>query len=375
MRGVWHGHLMRVWLAPSRYAPHLGGIETVVCNLARELLEADQEVLVLTHRHPPELPPDEVLDGVRVRRLRFEAPARGVGATARFLTSYLKVRSALDAEPPPDVIHLHGGSSQMFHLARYAVTRGIPLLLTTHGEITGDVERVYQRSVFLRSSFRMAARHASSVTAPSRYALEEAAALAPLIAGKGIVVPNGIRSEHWRATNAPPDSKRVLAWGRLEPQKGFDRLVAAWPHVRRRVPEAELCLAGEGSQLSGLRALRHPGVSFVGRLDRSALVAELESAQFAAVPSRREAFGMSALESLAAGRRVLHSGVPALCDLVGSHGWTAPHDDPQALAGAIVRALAEPPVRVPADAVQQYEWPEVVLQYRRLYDHTNSPAT
>lgn len=364
---------MRVWLAPSRFAPHLGGIETVVSDLARELMCVGDEVLILTHRHPVELPEDDAVEGVRVRRLRFESPARSARQVSRFFHSYRSVRVALDAEPRPDVIHLHGGSSQMFHLARYAADRRVPLVLTTHGEITMDVEHLYQRSAFIRASFRLAARKAAVVTAPSRYTLEEATALAGRLAGRGKVVPNGIRAASWRTTTPAQATQRVLAWGRLEPQKGFDRLVDVWSEVRRQIPGAELRIAGSGGQLADFRTRAHTGVTFLGRLNRPELVRELETTQFAAVPSRMEAFGMSALEALAAGRMVLHSGLPALNDLVGAYGWVAPHEDRGALAAAFVAALSQPPQVVPSRAVAQYEWPAVVEQYRTLYASTAPP--
>lgn len=358
---------MRIWLAPSRYAPHLGGIETVVAQLASELTAAGDQVLVLTHRHPLELPADEVLDGVRIRRLRFESPARDVAATRRFLGSYTATQRSLAAEPRPEVIHLHGGSSQLFHLTRFAGRYRIPLILTTHGEISGDVHDVYGRSAYVRASFRYAARRAAAVSAPSRQTLEEAARLAPTTLTTGVVVPNGVRPEHWRTCSLPTATGRVLAWGRLERQKGFDRLLAAWPSVRRRLPHAELRIAGEGGDRAALEALLSPGVLLLGRLDRSGLVRELAGAQLAAVPSRVEAFGMSALEALAAARPVLHAGLPALSEVVGPHGWAAAHDDPEVLADAVVAALSPPPRIVPPDAVEKYHWPVVVEQYRRLY--------
>ncbi len=358
---------MRVWIAPSRYAPHLGGIETVTRHLAQALTRAGDEVTVITHRHPSHLPALEMIDDVVVRRLRFESPSMHWQAATRFARSCASVRAELQQLMIPDVIHVHGGSSQMFHLTRYADARNIPLILTTHGEISMDAHHVYQRSAFLRASFRYGVRSAKFVTAPSRYTLEEAATLAPRVLSIGQVVPNGIVAASWAISGEVPRSGRVFAWGRLEPQKGFDRLVEVWPRVRLKFPGAELRVAGEGEQLSKLESNMSPGVILVGRLDQPGLMKELSTTQFAAVPSRLEAFGMSALEALAAGRRVLHSGLPALSDLVGQHGWVANHEDPDALADGIVAALRAAPGAVPHDWVDRFEWGGVVEKYRTLY--------
>lgn len=365
---------MRIWLAPSRYAPHLGGIETVVAELAAELVAAGDEVLVLTHRHPPDLPEEELLSGIRVRRVRFESPAREMAAALRFVSSYRNTRRSLMALPRPDVVHIHGGSSQLLHLARFTASQGIPLVLTTHGEISGDVHDVYGRSAYLRSTFRYAARLATTVTAPSLHTLNEAARFAPAVPSRGRVVPNGIRAERWSACPPATSTGLVLAWGRLERQKGFDRLLAAWPAVRRQLPHAELRIAGEGGERAALERMLSPGARLLGRLDQQDLVRELAHAQLAAVPSRVEAFGMSALEALAAGRAVLHEGLPALSEVVGPHGWQAAHEGPEALASALAAALSEPPRHVPHLAVARYTWPVMVQQFRDLYAVAQNPA-
>lgn len=82
---------------------------------------------------------------------------------------------------------------------------------------------------------------------------------------------------------------------------------------------------------------------------------------------------MSALEALAGGRAVLHAGLPPLSEVVGPHGWVAPHEDPELLAKAVVEALSAPPRPVPPAAVERYDWPAVVDQYRGLYA-TSRPA-
>ena len=358
---------MQVWLAPSRFAPHLGGIETVVAQLAQELTAAGDQVLVVTHRHPNDLSAHEVIDGHPVRRLRFEAPSRQPRASVQFVASVMSVQRELDAEAAPDVVHIHGAASQTLHLVRFARRRAIPLILTTHGEITGDANALYVRSRYARAAFRLGVRNARALTAPSSGALREAAVLAPDGAHKSYVVPNGIHPRTWSAAGAAPDSHLVMAWGRLEWQKGFDRLVAAWPHVRAQVPDAELRVAGEGSQAGSLHAKADAGVHLIGRLDHHQLVQQLRGARFAAVPSRVEAFGMSALEALAAGRLVLHAGLPAVCDVVDQYGRTADHDDPRLLAQALVDALLTAPVTVPPSAVARFSWNAVTSAYRDLY--------
>jgi glycogen(starch) synthase len=354
-------------LAPSRFAPHIGGIETVVLDLAQRLQEAGDDVLVVTHREPADLPVRETIDAVGVRRFRFESPSRKAPAAMKFLLSLPGVARALNAEVRPDVIHVHGAANQLLPISRFATAREIPLLITTHGEIRGDDQGIYGKSRYMRATLRHGVKRAAAITAPSEQPLGDLRRVAGYHGRPEVVVPNGITTADWASGTSTPASSIVLAWGRLERQKGFDRLLAAWPRVRCQLPHARLLIAGDGNERRALEGALSPGASLLGQLDRPALARHLVHAQLAAVPSRVEAFGMSALEALAGGRPVLHSGVPALGELVGENGWSVPHDDPAALADGIVAALTAAPRTVRPAVVAQYDWPAVVSRYRALY--------
>lgn len=60
--------------------------------------------------------------------------------------------------------------------------------------------------------------------------------------------------------------KVVLCLGRLVPRKGVDRLIAALPEIRERVPEAKLVVAGTGPEEDRLRSMAGDGVVFTGRV-------------------------------------------------------------------------------------------------------------
>jgi glycosyltransferase involved in cell wall biosynthesis len=52
------------------------------------------------------------------------------------------------------------------------------------------------------------------------------------------------------------DVRQILAVGRLTPQKGFDLLLQAMSLVVKQMPDARLCILGEGELRPGLEALR-----------------------------------------------------------------------------------------------------------------------
>lgn len=113
---------------------------------------------------------------------------------------------------------------------------------------------------------------------------------------------------------APPDpSTRVIgAFGRLEPQKGFDILIEAFLLVRD--PGARLMIFGDGSEGATLKdmAKGDPRISFRGHC--TDLQRAYSETNLVAMPSRWESFGLVAQEAQAAGRSVLASDIDGLSD-------------------------------------------------------------
>ncbi len=142
-------------------------------------------------------------------------------------------------------------------------------------------------------------------------------------------------------------SKIVGVVARLEPEKGHQTLIEAWPAVLREVPDAYLLIVGEGSRRDFLEqwASAHQvghRIVFAGRRDDiPAVTAALD---VAVLPSWREAQGLSILEAMALSRPVVASNVGGIPEMVedGVTGLLVEHDNPVALAAAIVRLLKDP---------------------------------
>jgi glycosyltransferase involved in cell wall biosynthesis len=143
-----------------------------------------------------------------------------------------------------------------------------------------------------------------------------------------------------------PGSSIVGVVARLEPEKGHQTLIEAWPHVLREVPDAYLLIVGEGSRRDFLEqwAAAHKvahRVVFTGRRDDiPAVTAALD---VAVLPSWREAQGLSVLEAMALSRPVVASDVGGIPEMIqdGVTGLLVPQDNPVALAAAIVRLLKD----------------------------------
>jgi glycosyltransferase involved in cell wall biosynthesis len=143
-----------------------------------------------------------------------------------------------------------------------------------------------------------------------------------------------------------PGSQLVGVVARLEPEKGHQTLIDAWPIVLRDVPDAYLLVVGEGSRRDYLEARARANrvahrVVFTGRRDDvPAVTAALD---VAVLPSHREAQGLSILEAMALSRPVVASDVGGIPEMIedGVTGLLVPHDQPDKLAAAIVRLLTD----------------------------------
>ena len=127
------------------------------------------------------------------------------------------------------------------------------------------------------------------------------------------VIQSCVDLSAFRALAAPAGPVRVIgAIGRLDDQKGFDILVRAFRRTTN--PDIALHIYGEGAQESSLRALAEddPRIRFKGFAPDP--VAAMAAVDAVAMPSRWEAYGLVAIEALAAQRPLLVNGIDGLTD-------------------------------------------------------------
>jgi glycosyltransferase involved in cell wall biosynthesis len=133
----------------------------------------------------------------------------------------------------------------------------------------------------------------------------------------------------------------LLFVGSLDPRKNLPTLIAAYDLLRTVAPDVPaLVLAGPAGREASLAG--RPGVHLTGWLEDPDLRSLVAGCSALVLPSRDEGFGLPVLEALACGRPVVVSDIPALREVAGPFALTAPPTDPEALAGALERALDAP---------------------------------
>ena len=176
-----------------------------------------------------------------------------------------------------------------------------------------------------------------------------------------VVIPNALDMTAMRAA-AVRDWCAEAGWqrdgvvlgfaGRLAHIKGADVLLHAVARLHGQGLPVRLVIVGGGPEQASLAALATElGIGaithFAGRLPRTAIYGAIKGFDIAAVPSREEGFGLSALEAMAAGVPVVASRVDALQEVVvdGATGLLCPADDPVNLADALARLVANAALR------------------------------
>jgi glycosyltransferase involved in cell wall biosynthesis len=142
----------------------------------------------------------------------------------------------------------------------------------------------------------------------------------------------------------------VASVGRLEDQKGVERLLDAAASVVERCPQVKIAIVGEGS----LRPSLEESVERLGLVDHvtftgwlSSIGAVMAAIDVMAIPSRWEAFGIVNLEAMAAETPIVGFAVEGIPEVVEDEvtGLLVPSGDIDALAEALVLLADDPLLR------------------------------
>ncbi|MHB1568570.1 MAG: glycosyltransferase family 4 protein [Solirubrobacteraceae bacterium] len=187
---------------------------------------------------------------------------------------------------------------------------------------------------------RRLAANVDAFVVPSEAALRRLQDLGAPVT-EAFIVPHVSRhlagaADHPGGQAAGAQRGHALFAARLVPEKGLAVAIEAC-----RLAGLPLVVAGEGPERARLEG-RGDGVRFVGHVDLERLRELRAGSVVALAPSlAAETFGLAAAEAMAAGVPVAASRIGALPELV-PEPWLAQPGDPDSLAAAIRRILADP---------------------------------
>lgn len=162
------------------------------------------------------------------------------------------------------------------------------------------------------------------------------------------VLPYPVDLEAFRPEPAAePDPERpvILSLGRLDPRKRLDLLLDAFGRVRESVPGARLLVVGAPGNVPGalapLKGFAHDdAVEYRPQIPRERIPALLREATLLVQTSEHENFGSSVAEALSCGTTVVVGPSNGTADYVDASSRIFERYTPDAVARAVVDALA-----------------------------------
>lgn len=358
-----------------QFSPSVGGLEDVVLNLA--LFQSklpDRRIRVLTLDrlfHGGDglvLPACEQLGLVEVIRIPYVGSARY--PLAMSVLSYLK-----DA----DLVHVHAID---FFFDFLALTRPLhrkPMVASTHGGFFHTSFASTLKEYYFSTVTRWSARRYDRILATS---VNDGDVFSRIVEASRLdVIENGVDVERYRDLCADQVPRRIVYFGRWSENKGLPETIRLLSELRKI--HSDWCLTIVGREYDLDRHRLHQ-LCIAEGVDEAVMLrpapsdeefrSAISGAGYFCSLSRHEGFGLTAVESMAAGLYPLLSDIPPYRRLIELAG------EGMLIKGSIEDAAAAIEAKHHAidegrlgwrerlkNACERYRWSRVAEEYERAY--------
>ena len=374
---------MRILMMSDVYFPRVNGVSTSIMTYRTDLIDLGHSCTLVVPRYPfpPEVDDDAAIARIPSWRLPFDPEDR--------VLKWMKLRewSAAVARDDFDIVHVQTPFTA--HYAGLSVARrlGIPIIETYHTYFEH-----YLHHYLPMAPQQLTATAARKLTISQCHQVDSVIAPSPQMAAAlsayGVstpleILPTGLPASAFHpgdgarfraAFGIPPLRPVALFVGRVAHEKNIDFLLRMLPHLRSRVPDVLLVIAGEGPAQKHIKQrVRSLGlessVQFVGYMDRANTLRDCYSAADVFVfASRTETQGLVLLEALAQGTPVVSTSIMGTADVLKDvkGGIIAP-EEPDAFAETAASVLIDKSLRGSLSALARLDaqrWASLAMAKR-----------
>ena len=276
-----------------------GGAERVMAQLCNYFAVRGHDVTLVTLAPAGEESFYELSEAVRYWPMGRAVQGRWLGRPGRVATWIARLRRTFVQLQPDVVISFIELTNVMILLATLGLR--IPVVVSERIDPGAYRARLSRLERWLcRLTYPRAARIAVQTARAADFFRDYPAA-------KLVTIPNPVPAA---LATARPDATtsdgryRIIGVGRLDPQKGFDRLIDSFAGLAARFPQWDVAIFGQGPERAALLSqIERHGLSDRIRLMgvTKDIAAEYARAHVMAFPSRYEGFPNALAEGMAAG--------------------------------------------------------------------------
>ena len=282
------------------------------------------------------------------------------------------------AEIQPDIVHAHYATS-------FGLLGGLsgrhPLVISAWGS---DIFSFPRTSVLHGALLRWILKQADQLCSTSQIMAQEMLLYTTSnLQRKIAIIPFGVDVERFSPPTSSLKTEQVVfgVAKHLHAVYGLDLLIQAFAQVySRHHGKVRLRIAGDGPEKENLVRLTHEhqveeAVEWVGHLPNTEVADFYRSLDVVVVPSRKESFGVTAVEGAACGLPVIGSRIEGLPEVIidGKTGILVPPENALKLSEAMELLLLDPKQREQMGeagrrfVLEKYDWQKNVTQMERIY--------
>lgn len=300
---------MQVCFFSAQYLPTIGGVERYTYNLAKRLIAAGHQVLVVTSLKPGLAQRETDPSGIRILRVPCYLAMNG-----RFPFPYPGALKELEKESIDFAVIQTRFYPLSFDASWFCQKEKIPAIVVDHSTghmpmgnpILNFAGGLYEHFAAWYIKRRVNGFYGVSLAVNqwlTHFGIKAKGCLHNAVDPEELEKTSS--QKDWRAElGLTPDTRLVAFVGRIIPEKGVEPLARAFGALNRQ--DARLLVAGEGPQLEQLKALGLPGVIFLGAVPYPDVLALLRQTDLYCLPTTyAEGFPTTFLEAAACGCPIL----------------------------------------------------------------------